>query len=137
DWTGPDDPDNPRNFSFARRIFNIAAVTALAFVGTFGGAAYAPAQDAVAAALHCRTEMAILPLSLYNLGMAFGPLVGAPLSEIYGRKAVFLITTPIFVLFLLGAGFSTNIASLTVCRFFAGVFASPSISNASATILDV
>lgn len=43
DWTGPDDPGNPRNFSFARRTFSTVAVTALAFVGTFGGAIYASA----------------------------------------------------------------------------------------------
>ena len=35
----------------------------------------------------------------------------------------------------LGAGFSQGPASLIVCRFFAGVFASPAISNASATIV--
>lgn len=136
EWTGPDDPDNPRNFSLARRTFSTVAVTALAFVGAFGGAIYAPAQDDVAASLHCSSEVAVLPLALYNLGLAFGPLVGAPLSEMYGRKAVFLITTPIFTIFVLGAGFSNSIVSLTICRFFAGMFASPVISNASATILD-
>ncbi|KAH8894480.1 MFS general substrate transporter [Thozetella sp. PMI_491] len=136
DWSGPDDPDNPRNFSLARRTFGTVAVTALAFVGTLGGAIYAPAQDEVAAVMHCSSEVAILPLSLYNLGMAFGPLVGAPLSEMYGRKSVFLATTPIYVIFVLGAGLSNNILSLTMCRFFAGMFASPLISNASATILD-
>src|SRR5690242_16287713 len=48
---------------------------------------------------------------------------GAPLCETFGRKAVFLTTTPIFALFILGAGFSQSAASLVTCRFFAGVFA--------------
>lgn len=68
DWTGLDDPDNPRNFSLARRTFSTVVVTALAFVGTFGGAIYAPAQDDVAASLHCSSEVAVLPLALYDLG---------------------------------------------------------------------
>ncbi|EGR50519.1 uncharacterized protein TRIREDRAFT_58561 [Trichoderma reesei QM6a] len=136
DWTGPDDPDNPRNFSASLRIFSTIAITMLAMIGTVAGSMYAPAQDAVASAFHCSRIVAVLPLSLYNLGLAFGPMVGAPLSETYGRKSVFLISTPIFVLFMLGSGFSRSVAGLTVCRFFAGVFASPLINNAPATLLD-
>lgn len=136
DWTGPDDPDNPRNFSLALRVFSITANTALAFVATFAGAIYAPAQDQVQREMQCPAEVAMLPLALYNLGLAFGPLVGAPLSETYGRKMVYVVTTPVFVAFMLGGAFARNMNSLIVCRFFAGMFASPNINNTSATILD-
>lgn len=136
DWTGPDDPDNPRNFPLWRRLLSMTAITALAFMGTFAGAVYAPAQEAVMRSFGCSYEVAILPLSLYNLGMAAGPLVGAPLSETYGRKAVFVVTTPVSAVFMLGGSFSKTMTGLSVCRFFAGMFASPNINNASATILD-
>ena len=79
----------------------------------------------------------MLPLALYNLGLAFGPIVGAPLSETFGRRIVYQTMTPIFALFMLGSGLSNNIASLTICRFFAGVFGSPGISFAAATIGDI
>lgn len=136
DWTGPDDPDNPRNFSVGMRVFTTVAITVLAMVGTVAGSMYAPAQADVAAYFGCSRTVAVLPLSLYNLGLAFGPLVGAPLSETYGRKAVFMISTPIFLLFTVGAGLSTSVVSLTACRFFAGMFVSPLINNAPATLLD-
>lgn len=136
DWNGPDDPDNPRNFSLARRSVGIASVTLLAFVSAFAGAIYAPAQTAVMRVMNCSSEVAMLPLALYNLGLAFGPIVGAPLSETYGRKAVYLATTPMFMLFMIGGAVSKTISALTLCRFFAAVFGSSNISNASATILD-
>ncbi|KAJ6785067.1 hypothetical protein PWT90_05250 [Aphanocladium album] len=137
DWTGPDDPDNPRNFSLAFRLTCSVAITLLAMVGTLVGAMYAPAQDAVAAAFGAPREVAVLPLALYNLGLAFGPLVGAPLSETYGRRAVVLVTAPVFALFTLGGALSTrSVAGLVACRFFAGVFAAPLINNAPATMLD-
>lgn len=138
DWTGPSDPDNPRNFPLALRLFTTVAITLLAMVGTVVGAMYAPAQDAVAAHFRAPREVAVLPLSLYNLGLAFGPLVGAPLSETYGRRAVVVVTAPVFMLFSLGAALSTgpSVAGLAVCRFFAGVFAAPLINNAPATMLD-
>ncbi|KAK5938339.1 hypothetical protein PMZ80_009309 [Knufia obscura] len=136
DWNGKDDPDNPRNFTLGRRIASTAAVTFLAFVSTLGGAIYAPAHEDVSNQFSVSDEVAILPLALYNVGLAFGPLFGAPLCETFGRKVVFLTTTPLFALFILGSGFAQSAASLIICRFFAGVFASPAISNASATIVD-
>ncbi|POR32035.1 Polyamine transporter 4 [Tolypocladium paradoxum] len=136
DWTGPDDPHNPRNFSHARRVFSTVAITGLATVATVAGAMYAPAQDDVASDFGCGHEVAVLPLSLYNLGLAFGPVVGAPLSETYGRKAVLLFAAPTFAAFTLGAGFSSSVAGLMACRFFAGVFSSSLINNAPATIMD-
>ena len=136
DWTSPTDPDNPRNAPQARRLATSAAVTLLAFTGTVAGAIYAPAQHLVAREFGCSAEVAVLPLAIYNLGLAFGPLVGAPLSETYGRKTVFMVATPVFCLFLVGAALSRGISSLIVCRFFAGMFASPLVNNASAVILD-
>lgn len=136
DWTGPDDPDNPRNSPLWFRVFGITTVALLAFSSAFAGAIYAPALDDVMRSFHCTYEVAVLPLSFYNLGLAFGPVFGAPLSEKYGRKAVFVLGTPIFMLFMVGSGFTKTPTSLILCRFFAGMFASSNINNAAATIMD-
>ncbi|EGP88872.1 unnamed protein product [Zymoseptoria tritici ST99CH_1A5] len=136
DWASPDDPDDPRNFSFRRRVISTVSYTLLAFVSTFAASLYCAGVEDVRDEFNTSEEVAILPLAMYNLGMAAGPLVGSPLSETAGRKVVILITTPIFALFILGAGFSPNMASLVACRFFAGAFAAPAIGNASATISD-
>ena len=136
DWNGEHDPDNPRNFSLARRTLSTLAIMLLAFVSTFAAAIYSAGINGVMQDLNVSEELAILPLSLFSVGLALGPLIGAPLCETLGRKVVFLTTTPIFALFTLGAGFSTHTASLTICRFFAGLFAAPAVGNASATIID-
>lgn len=136
DWAGPLDPDNPRNFPLSIRIFSIVSTTTLAFVSSFSGTIYAPAQDDVMTALSCTYEASLLPLSLFNLGLAIGPLIGAPLSEHYGRKSVFVLTTLVFILFLLGGSFAKDITALCICRLIAGVFAAPNVNNASALILD-
>ncbi|KAI9665965.1 MAG: hypothetical protein M1821_003900 [Bathelium mastoideum] len=87
--------------------------------------------------MHVSQIVALLPLSFYNLGMAFGPVISSPLSETFGRKVVYLATIPTSALFTLGAGFSQSISSLIVCRFFAGAFGAPGVSIASATITDI
>ncbi|USW52021.1 Putative major facilitator superfamily, MFS transporter superfamily [Septoria linicola] len=136
DWNGPNDSGNPRNFSTARKVFSTVAYTGLAFVSTLAASLYAASREDVKAEFNTTEEISILPLSLYNLGMAFGPLIGSPLSETAGRRVVVLVTTPIFALFILGSGFSNSVVSLNICRFFAGAVAAPAIGNASATICD-
>lgn len=98
---------------------------------------YTPGHEQVSAQFGTSTTVSLLPLSFYNLGMAFGPVISSPMSETFGRRAVYLTTTPTFALFTLGAGFSQSITALIICRFFAGVFASPGVSIASPSIADM
>lgn len=135
DWDN--DPENPRTWPLPRKAGATLIVSGIGFVSTFASSIYSPGHDDVVRAFGGSTTVALLPLSFYNLGMAFGPIISSPLSETFGRKAVYLSTIPCFALFTLGAGFSQSVASLIVCRFFAGVFAAPGVSIASATITDV
>lgn len=98
---------------------------------------YTPAIDSIMREMRVSSTVAILPYSLYVLGLAFGPIIGSPCSESFGRRAVYLTSIPVFALFTLGSGFSTDIASLCISRFFAGVFGSPGLSIGSATIADI
>lgn len=38
----------------------------------------------------------------FDFAKAFGPMIGAPISETLGRKAVYLYTLPIYLLFVMG-----------------------------------
>jgi MFS family permease len=64
-------------------------------------------------------------------------MIAAPLSETFGRRAVYLISTPAFALFIMGSGFAQNIETVIILRFFAGLFGSPSLSIGSATLADI
>ena len=79
----------------------------------------------------------MLPLSLYVLGLAFGPLIAGGLSETFGRRVVYLACMPICMLFTFGAGFSKNIGSLLVCRFLAGTAGAAPLAIGAGTIADI
>jgi MFS family permease len=81
--------------------------------------------------------MAILGLTLYTLGIGLGPMATAPLSEYHGRRVVYLVSAPIFMLFTLGAGFSKHFYSLVICRFFAGLAGSPALAVGAGTNADL
>lgn len=72
-------------------------------------------------------QVAILGLSLYLLGIAFAPITTPHITERLGRQVVYLLSLPLFSLFILGASFSKSFAALAVCRFFAGFFGGPCI----------
>lgn len=86
---------------------------------------YTPGVTEVAEKFGVSSTVSLLGLSLYVLGLAFGPVIAAPISETRGRLAVYRVSIPLAAAFTLGAGFSNNMASLGVCRFFAGFFGSP------------
>ena len=81
--------------------------------------------------------VAILGFSLYLLGIAFAPIHTPHLTEALGRSRVYLISLPLFSLFILGAGLSKNFASLAICRFFAGFFGGPCLVLIEGTFADV
>ncbi|KAH7052269.1 major facilitator superfamily domain-containing protein [Macrophomina phaseolina] len=135
DWV--DDPDNAQNWKLAKRAFHTIVPTLIAFVTTLASSIYTPGRSEVQVEFGVSTTVAILPFSFYTLGLAFGPLIASPCSENFGRRAVYFVCTPIFGLFILGSGFSKSIASLTVCRFFAGCFGSPALSVGNATLSDI
>lgn len=62
-------------------------------------------------------EIAIFMVSVYGLGFAFGPLVIAPMSEMYGRQWVYGICNLLFVVFTVAAAVSVNMPMLIVFRF--------------------
>ncbi|KAI4121791.1 MAG: hypothetical protein LQ347_006734 [Umbilicaria vellea] len=127
DWTGPDDP----GITLSLRVLEASASP------SFGSSVYTPGYPEVARQFHVGTTAALLPLSLYVLGLAFGPILAAPISETFGRRVVYLSTLPIAALFTLGAACSQSFAALLVCRFFAGFLGSPSLAVGAGTNAEI
>lgn len=69
-------------------------------------------------------EQLALPISLFLIGYIFGPIVFAPLSEMYGRKAVLLPSFTVYTAFTLGCALAPSWSALLAFRFMVGVAAS-------------
>ncbi|KAB2572005.1 Polyamine transporter 4 [Lasiodiplodia theobromae] len=138
DWDGPNDPGNPHNWSFLKRGWITLVIGVTGFTVTIGSSVYTPAIPEVVQKFDVSTTVALLGLSLYTVGLGFGPVLAAPLSEMIGRNIVYKTSIPVAALFTLGAGFSTrSFASFLVCRFFAGFFAGPVLAVGAGTSADM
>ena len=111
DWDSPLDPADPHNWPAWKRYYHTLVPSAAAITCTIASSIYTPAVDQVAAAFGISPEVALLPFALYVFGLGFGPLIAAPCSEAFGRKAVYLISLPLFDSCLAWVGQSVKFAS--------------------------
>lgn len=82
----------------------------------------------VMAEFHVSRSVAILPISLYVVGYIFGPLIAAPLSELYGRRNIYWTTIPLLLIFTAVAGSAKSIEQLIIGRFLAGMGGSAALA---------
>jgi MFS family permease len=80
---------------------------------------------------------ALLSGTLYMLGLAFGPLILAPLSEFIGRRWLYRVTSASIVAFAGGSGAARNYATHLICRFLCGFLGSAGVAIGAGTILDI
>ncbi|KAF2658354.1 MFS general substrate transporter [Lophiostoma macrostomum CBS 122681] len=133
----PDDAEDPRNWSPLRKWTMVAAIMPIDLSVSWGASAFSPAATDFAKDMHVSSEVATLGLSMYVLGLAFGPMSLAPLSEYYGRRPVYVVSYGIFLLILLASTFSHSVPVFMVLRVLSGYFSSVTISNFGGTIADL
>ncbi|UNI18424.1 hypothetical protein JDV02_004694 [Purpureocillium takamizusanense] len=129
--------ESPLHFSCVRRWTCTIIVTLMTAIVAFCSSIHTAAITAIANDLNCSITVSTLGVSTFLLGFASGPLIYAPLSEVYGRNPIYRITFLLFVLFNLGCALSPNIAALLVFRFLCGFFGSPTVTNSGGSITDL
>ncbi|KAJ4380443.1 GTPase-activating protein [Didymella sp. IMI 355093] len=139
DWYGPDDPQNPRNWSRGKRFFVTFEICFLTFSVYIGSAIYTPGLMDVMAGFGVAQVPATLGLTLYVAGYGLGPIIWSPMSEIpqIGRLWVYIGTLFIFCCFQLPLIYSVNFGMLLAFRFLTGFFGSPALATGGATIADM
>lgn len=79
----------------------------------------------------------VLGLTTYLTGLALGSVILAPLSEMYGRRPVYLIAVAMFVLLILPSALAQNLSTILAVRFFGAFAGAAMISNSPGTVNDI
>lgn len=137
DWDSPDDPDNPFNWPAWKRWYCTMVTAFLCLVITLGSSIYVDAVPEMELKWGISQTLGLAGLTFYLVGLAFGPAIAAPLSELFGRKIVYCSSLPVSMLFIMGVGLSKHIREVLVLRFFAGLTSSGALAIAGGTISDV
>ncbi|TVY81919.1 Efflux pump rdc3 [Lachnellula suecica] len=152
DWDGPDDPKNPMNWSSRKKWLTIALVSYITFVtqvlpleslsgssySSFGSTIFAPGVPLLMKEFHSTNdELASFIVSIYILGFCVGPLVLAPLSELYGRSPVMHLANIFFLIFSIACAVSSDMGMFVFFRFCQGVAGCPPLTLGGGTISDL
>ncbi|KAI9843752.1 MAG: hypothetical protein M1837_006112 [Sclerophora amabilis] len=138
DWDGPDDSANPRNWPLWYRGVMLMFISMATTVVVLYSTSYTTAIPGMMDDFHTENEpLVTLGLTTYLIGLAVGTVLLAPLSEIYGRRPVYIISMSIFALLVIPCALSQSLAGILVTRFFGAVAGSAMIANAPGSVADI
>ncbi|KAJ4300682.1 hypothetical protein N0V90_002770 [Kalmusia sp. IMI 367209] len=137
-WDGPDDPQNPMNWKYTKKWGTVILISAITFLTPLASSMFAPGVPKVMETFHSTNDMLEqFMVSVYVLGFAFGPMIIAPLSEMYGRLPLYHSCNALFVIFSIAAAVSSNMGQFVTFRFLMGCFGGAPMVLGGGTIADL
>lgn len=132
-----DDPENPFNWPNKKKhlIAGVSIIMTL-FVAA-AATCYAWGASQIAEELQVSETVSLLGSSVFTLGFGVAPMALAPLSEVYGRSPVYLITYGLFALSFIPQALSPNITCLLISRFISGAMGSTGSTMVGGTLADI
>lgn len=113
-------------------------MSSVAFITSMPSTMVAPALGLIAKELHITSSLQTnLVLSIFVLAYAIGPLIIAPLSEMYGRVRVIQSFNLVFMISNLACGFAKTKEQLMVFRFLSGVGGSAPLAIGGGMLSDM
>ncbi|KAH7384002.1 major facilitator superfamily domain-containing protein [Pyrenochaeta sp. MPI-SDFR-AT-0127] len=137
EFDGVDDPLHAQNWPMKKKL-GIGAILALdALSATMGSSIFSSATRVVSHQFGVAPVVGTLGTSLFVFGYAFGPLMWAPMSELYGRKPPLIIAAFGFAIFSIAVATAKDLQTILISRFFAGLFGSSPLAIVAAVFADM
>ncbi|KAF1358504.1 MFS general substrate transporter [Lizonia empirigonia] len=133
-----DNGENPQDWPLPKKALVIFIMSYSTLVVVMYSTSYTSGIPGMMATfgIHSKT-LVVLGITTYLAGLALGSLLLAPLSEMYGRRPVYLIAVAIFTILIIPCALSNNLAQILVMRFFGAIAGAAMISNAPGTVSDI
>ncbi|CCG25194.1 hypothetical protein CORT_0H00770 [Candida orthopsilosis Co 90-125] len=136
-FDGLNDPYHPHNYPLWKKLMYSASVALAALSLSMGSAMFSEGSAELEEIYHIGTSVAALATSLFVFGFAAGPVVYGPLSELFGRKPVMVVSCLGYVSFSFGVATAKDLQTIMLCRFFAGFIGAAPLVVAPAVMVDL
>ncbi|KAG2229090.1 hypothetical protein INT48_006262 [Thamnidium elegans] len=132
------DPYSIKNKITTRKKGFILFIVALqGFLGPLTSSIYVPAIAQVRKSFGASHTSINATISLYVFTMGLAPLLWASLSERHGRRAIYLLSTLLYVISTVGCALSYSVSLFIVLRSFQAIGASAAQAVGAGTITDL
>ncbi|KAF7555931.1 hypothetical protein G7Z17_g1813 [Cylindrodendrum hubeiense] len=128
----PNSPDNPRNWPDAFKWSVVLMLACMAFAVTFTCISIVPIANQIVADLdngEPSSAGSTLLVTIWEFGEAGGPLLIAPLSEVFGRYPVMNVANIIFIAATLSAALCQSTTLFIACRALTGFAVAVNVLN--------
>ncbi|RAL64764.1 hypothetical protein DID88_001795 [Monilinia fructigena] len=133
----PNDPENPKNWSKAYKWYITMVVAVTCFVVALASSIVTADLIGVEKEFDVSEEVALVSITVFVVGFGVGPMMFAPLSEVFGRRWIYGITLFMAVIFIIPCAVATNIETLLVCRALDGIWFSAPMTLVGGTLADL
>uniref|UniRef100_A0A0D2Y315 Major facilitator superfamily (MFS) profile domain-containing protein n=1 Tax=Fusarium oxysporum (strain Fo5176) TaxID=660025 RepID=A0A0D2Y315_FUSOF len=138
DWSGPDDPENPRNWSKAYKLTNIIVISLSVLYTNLATTMFAPGAATMQREFGFKSNtVEVLTITMASLGFALGQLFIPPMSEVFGRMPIYRTSSILYMGFTAGCARSTDVAEFLVFRLLTGMAAASYMSTGGGTVADL
>ena len=137
EFDGHDDPLHAQNWAVKKKLIMGVMLAFDALSASMGSSIFSSAAGPVAAEFGVGREVGTLGTSLFVFGYAFGPLMWAPVSELYGRRPPLVIAAFGFSIFTIAVAVAKDIQTVMICRFFSGLCGSSPLAIVAAVFADM
>lgn len=124
-------------FTSRKKNYIVAIVAYCALLAPFSSSSFLPSIPEISKDLNTTATILNISVAAFIVVIGISPLMWAPYAGVYGRKAVYMVSLPIFTLSSLGVALSPNLVSLFVMRCFQGVGSSAVLSVGAGSIGDL
>ena len=129
--------EHPYKWSFKKKLMTVAILCLNCLGVTMGSSNFASCVPQIMAEYGVIEVVGILGITLYVFGFALGPVVYGPLSELYGRRNLLIISSFGFTLFQFAVATGENLQTILICRFFAGCVGAAPLAVIPAAMSDM
>ena len=136
-FEGPDDPYRPMNWPLKKKAATVALYGFVTMSATYASSSYSAGTRQIERRFNVGSEVATLGTTLYLFGFGLGPLLWAPISEVYGRKIAVLCPMVVAIAFTFGSATAKDFQTLMLTRFFGAFFASAPVTNTGGVLGDL
>ncbi|KAI9706212.1 MAG: hypothetical protein M1820_004973 [Bogoriella megaspora] len=131
------DPEDPLNWPSWRKQTALVQVSLISFLSLFSASLIVPTFVPLGKYLHRDLTDVAYVVSIFTAVTSISPLIWNPISNVYGRRPVYIMNLAATIVFSSASAASQDYSALLAMRALSGLFGTAALGLGPATVCDL